>query len=126
MNVYISNDPPSNSREAFTFVELLVVVAVVVVMAGMLIPVLGASKNKSAAAGCLGNLRQMQNAWSMYLDDNHDIMLPNAPGGTPNNAAWCAGSESWLAVGGNTNLSLYTYSLRACFENVLFILTPSV
>lgn len=116
MTLISPKDVPSNSRNGFTFVELLVVVAVIVVMAGTVIPALGASKSRSVAAGCLANLRQLQNAWAMYLDDNNDVMLPNAPAGAVNSRAWCpTGSIQWGGsppiVDVNTNVSLYTNTL---------------
>ena len=83
-----AKDLSSDSRKGFTLVELLVVIAVIILLAGMMLPALAASKSRSAAAGCLANLRQMQNAWAMYLDDNNDVMLPNAPLGTPANRGW--------------------------------------
>ncbi len=107
-----TKNPRSDCRKAFTLVELLVVIAVIIVLAGMMLPALAASKSRSAAAGCLANLRQLQNAWAMYLDDNNDVMLPNAPLGYQANKAWCPTSgESWGPVDGNTNVSSYTGAL---------------
>ncbi len=108
-----AKDLSSDSRKGFTLVELLVVIAVIILLAGMMLPALAASKSRSAAAGCLANLRQMQNAWAMYLDDNNDVMLPNAPLGTPANRGWCPAitGENWFAANENTNVSLYTNTL---------------
>jgi type II secretory pathway pseudopilin PulG len=107
---------PSESRKGFTRVELFVVVAVIIVMAGLMLPALAASKSRSTAAGCLANLRQLQNAWAMYLDDNNDVMLPNAPAGIPINFGWCPTiSIQWTgsapSINANTNVALYTNTL---------------
>jgi prepilin-type N-terminal cleavage/methylation domain-containing protein len=111
-----TKDLPPNSRNGFTLGELLVVIVVVVMLAGMLFPALAASKSRSTAAGCLANLRQLQNAWAMYLDDNNDVMLPNAPAGLAANEAWCPTlDENWTGaappIDVNTNVSLYTNTL---------------
>ena len=104
---------PTDNRKAFTLVELLVVIVVIIVLAGMMLPALAASKSRSAAAGCLANLRQLQNAWAIYLDDNNDVMLPNAPLGV-SGQGWCPSStESWASVAVNTNVLLYTSILIA-------------
>jgi prepilin-type N-terminal cleavage/methylation domain-containing protein len=107
---------PPDSGKGFTLIELLVVIAVITVLAGMMIPAMAAPKNRSVAAGCLANLRQLQNAWAMYLDDNNDTMLPNAPASFQSTMAWCpTGSEQWgespPSVDVNTNVALYTNTL---------------
>jgi type II secretory pathway pseudopilin PulG len=48
---------------------LLVVVAIIAVLIGILLPALGSARDAGRAAVCLGNLRQMGLAWTMYLGD---------------------------------------------------------
>jgi len=122
MNVNI-NDLRSNSSRGFTLIELLVVIAVISVLAGMMLPALATPKSRSAAAGCLGNLRQLQNAWAMYLDDNNDVMLPNAPLGQPANESWCASinGENWTISSDNTNF-LVTSLIGPYISNNLAVL----
>jgi prepilin-type N-terminal cleavage/methylation domain-containing protein/prepilin-type processing-associated H-X9-DG protein len=62
---------------AFTLVELLVVLAVIGVLAGLLLPALGRAKSRAYRASCLNNLRQLGLAIAMYADD-HDQRLPSA------------------------------------------------
>lgn len=49
--------------------ELLVVSAVVSVLAGLLLPVLGRAREKARQAVCLGNLRQIGQVALLYGDD---------------------------------------------------------
>lgn len=55
-------------RRGFTLVELLVVVAVISVLAGLLFPVLGRARESACAAQCAGNLRQIPLAVHLYME----------------------------------------------------------
>lgn len=59
--------PPQVS--GFTLVELLVVLAIVALLAGLLLPALAAAKGRSHRTTCGSNLRQIGLAWEMYLAD---------------------------------------------------------
>lgn len=59
-----------HSRKLFTLVELLVVIAVIALLAGLLLPALGKAKKTARRIGCASNLRQLHTGMEFYLDDH--------------------------------------------------------
>ncbi|MDR1283651.1 MAG: prepilin-type N-terminal cleavage/methylation domain-containing protein [Opitutaceae bacterium] len=57
---------------AFTLIELLTVVAIIGILAGILIPVTAGVRRKARDARCLSNIRQIGTALGLYLADNKD------------------------------------------------------
>jgi prepilin-type N-terminal cleavage/methylation domain-containing protein len=53
----------------FTLVEILTVVAIIAVLAGLLMPGLAAARERARQSVCTSNLRQVGHAVMMYLDD---------------------------------------------------------
>ena len=70
-------------QQALTFVELLIVVAVLAVLAGLLLPVLIRGKTAAHRVKCVSNLRQLGLAAQMYADE-HDGRTFNYSFGSTN------------------------------------------
>lgn len=61
---------------AFTLIELLVVIAILAILAGLLLPVLGQTRESARRAQCSANLRQILLGCRLYVDDHDGTYLP--------------------------------------------------
>ena len=97
---------------AFTVVELVVVLGLIVVLAGLLISSLDTARRKAMRMTCLDNLKQLQLAWSLYADDNDDRIPLNQgiPSVVGNKFARRLTTNSW--VSGNPREDLTTASVQ--------------
>src|ERR1051325_8061974 len=96
-----SFETATDKTDAITFVELLVVLAVLALVVCVLVTARAASRPNFQGALCLNNLKQLMAAFTMYTHDYRDIFPPNpdtistVPAGN-----WVGGSQSgWMPYG---------------------------
>jgi len=70
-------------KQGFTLVELLAVIATVAILAALLLPALGRSKQSAQSVKCINNLRQFSLSAQMYWEDNSGLTF--AYGGVATN-----------------------------------------
>lgn len=62
--------PTARRADAFTFIELLVVVAVIAILIGILLPTLGKARASAQAVQCSANLRTVAQGCASYTSDS--------------------------------------------------------
>lgn len=72
-------------KKNFTLIELLIVIAIIMILAGLLLPALTKAKLKAKEIGCANNLKQLGMSSQVYVSD-YDGWLPNH----------CYGSVWWI------------------------------
>src|SRR5579871_2798028 len=80
-----------SEHHGFTLIELLVVIAIIAILAAILFPVFAQAREKARTISCLSNFKQLGVAFTMYLQEYDERVLPRyqacpstGPGPTPN------------------------------------------
>lgn len=68
-----SQKPSANNARGFTLVELLTVIAIIVVLAAILIPVVGRVRENARTTHCARNLSGIGTAFQLYAADNKGL-----------------------------------------------------
>ncbi|MCC6423850.1 MAG: DUF1559 domain-containing protein [Phycisphaerales bacterium] len=102
-------------RNAFTLVELLVVIGIIALLISILLPSLNKARRASQAVACASNLRQIGMAFQLYGND-HQQWYPMSvgvntyvwPGGDTSNL-WYAFIAPYLGWNGDTSVNGFIY-----------------
>ena len=60
---------PCGQNDLFSLIELLVVISIIAILAGLLLPALNAAREKAHSTACFSNLKQIHLASQMYAND---------------------------------------------------------
>jgi prepilin-type N-terminal cleavage/methylation domain-containing protein/prepilin-type processing-associated H-X9-DG protein len=110
---------PKHDKEGaargFTLVELLVVISIIGLLAGLLLPALAGAKSKASAISCLNNQRHLMLACLLYAGDFDDALPYNMGADEIRRTVsqhrywnWTSSIMSWELDADNTNTVLLT------------------
>jgi prepilin-type processing-associated H-X9-DG protein/prepilin-type N-terminal cleavage/methylation domain-containing protein len=89
---------------AFTLVELLVVISIIGLLAGLAVPAVNGGLKSAKAGACLSNLHQIGVATMAYAADN-SFKLPNAGSGTSD--MWATQLATFISTGTKSKKSIF-------------------
>ncbi|MBO4631954.1 MAG: type II secretion system protein [Lentisphaeria bacterium] len=90
------------ASQRFTLIELLIVVAIIAILAGMLLPALNRARETAKAIACTNNLKNIGTAATLYSDTYNDWIVP-------------ASTPDWYFA----NSTHAQYSRRYCWYGML-------
>ncbi len=90
--------PAPRKKLRFTLIELLIVIAIIAILAGMLLPALNKARDKAQAIKCLANNKQIGSAIVQYTSDYEDWLPTGKFEG--NSSMWKYQLAPYVGMGG--------------------------
>lgn len=75
-------------KNTFTLIELLIVISIIVILAGLLLPSLNKAREMSRRIICANTLGQIGKAFCMYVQDYNDYLPPERDYASTNEKRW--------------------------------------
>lgn len=100
--------------QAFTIIEMLVIISIIVLLVAILVPALGAARKSAQKSVCISNLQSVGQAMGTYVGNTRDKTFPGSfNGGPPTNYDLFGG------VGSSTSTPINQRPLNAYLGNAV-------
>lgn len=96
MRHFASWEKPVVRQNAFSLVELMVVMGIIILLGGLLVPTVNVLREKGKAVQCTNNLRQWGSALALYLDEHRGVFPSDGTDG--GNKLEIAKGDAWFNV----------------------------
>lgn len=97
-------------KNAFTLIELLMVIAIIAILAAILMPVLQQAKQRAWTGQCLSNLHQIGMGMKMFADENGEMYPESGADIYWNATDPGTGKQSWMQ-------QIYQYTMNTNLYN---------
>ena len=95
------------NRNAFTLVELLIVIGIIALLISILLPALSKARESANAVVCMSNMRQFGLGMQMYADQNKGALPQKGPDGSSPTQAFGQGGNVYNDVIGFDDPSIW-------------------